>query len=318
MKTINNEDITFVVQGPKSDITKNCIESIKKYYPGSRIIFSTWAGTDISDIDCDEAIFSVDPGDCGNSFCPKDLDKYYHLNNLNRQILTSKVGLSHAKTKYSVKVRSDFKFTSNNLKIVYQFLQNLNLNRNPQWNMFKERILTFPVANVDRLEMSFHFGDLLQIGLTEDLLDLWNIQFITKEEAQYCVINKIDYPKRQRAYRYACEQEIWLRNLEKHNIKYTKPNIYYSFNDILKEETKQSFINNLYWCEFRLAGLKSKFKWLRKKNNYEYTLTDFFYLYEKYLGAKKGNKLNWLIKILRQYFYNKIISLCLKARLKGK
>lgn len=283
MEQISDTDITFVVQGNKRVETHKCFESIRKYFSKSYIIFSTWAGTDVSDIDCDEAVFSIDPGDCGDSFFPQDLGKYSHLNNLNRQILTSKVGLNLVKTRFSVKIRSDFVFTSNKLKKLYQSLRGLDLKRDPMWSMFKERILTFPLANVERLKMSFHFGDLLQIGLTEDLLDLWNIPFITKADAQYCVEHDIYYEKRPRAYRYACEQEIWLRNLDKHKIKYTKPDFYYSFNDVLEAETQQSFVNNLFFCELRMSGVRSRFKYLEKKNDYEYAIQEFYQLYDKYL-----------------------------------
>lgn len=286
MEIINNKDITFVVQGPKLDITEQCVRGIRKYFPKSHIIFSTWVGTDISKIDCDEAVFNIDPGDCGDSFFPQDL-KYSHLNNLNRQILTSKAGLNLVKTRFSVKVRSDFIFTSDKLKILYQSLRNLHLSRNPQWSMFKERILTFPIPNIERLEMAFHFGDLLQIGLTEDLLDLWSIPFITKADAQYCVEHNVYYEKRPRAYRYACEQEIWFRNLDKHKIKYTKPDFYYSFNDILGKETIQSFVNNLYWFEFGMVGVDTKFKWLENKNTFEYTFDDYYRWYNEYIGTSK-------------------------------
>ena len=43
-KRINVADITFVVQGAVGDTTKQCLNSIRRYFPVSKIILSTWGG----------------------------------------------------------------------------------------------------------------------------------------------------------------------------------------------------------------------------------------------------------------------------------
>ena len=55
MYKIQNKDITIVVQGPVDPVnTPKCIASIRKYFKGSKIILSTWEGTDTYGLDFDE------------------------------------------------------------------------------------------------------------------------------------------------------------------------------------------------------------------------------------------------------------------------
>ena len=133
---ISENEITFVIQGPiikandatnkssdfnrkfteghikEDDVTKKSCESIRKYFPKSKIILSTWENSNSEDLNIDMKIESIDPG--ASNYYYKD-QKIKKLNNINRMLVSSYKGLISVKTKFSVKLRSDMYFQSNNL-----------------------------------------------------------------------------------------------------------------------------------------------------------------------------------------------------------
>ena len=264
---ITDTDLTFVIQGNLRKEIHNCIKRVRKFFPKSQIIFSTWAGTDISGIDCDEAVFSIDPGDNGDVFFPNNPKKWSHKNNLNRQIISSFNGMKIVKTPYAIKFRPDFILHSNVIKRKYQIYCNMKLERDKHYSMFKHRIMMFSPVNPETTSLAYHLCDYFQLGHTEDLIEFWNIPLQSREEAQYCAIKGIDHPKKHRAYRYACEQELWLRNLDKFKIHYAKPEIYYEINDVIVKDAQKTFFNNLFFLDYFSADISSPFDWLKNKNS---------------------------------------------------
>ena len=60
---IDSKDISIVIQGKNEKIkTAKCINSIRKYLPGSTIIFSTYKNEYVEDLDYDILVESDDPG----------------------------------------------------------------------------------------------------------------------------------------------------------------------------------------------------------------------------------------------------------------
>ena len=112
-KKVIDKKISFVMQGPihkEKNVTKNCCESIRKFFPESKIILSTWKGSNSDDLDIDEKIESEDPGS----------DIFYYNNqklenNVNRMLRSSLNGLLAVNSEYSVKLRSDNYLQSNSL-----------------------------------------------------------------------------------------------------------------------------------------------------------------------------------------------------------
>ncbi len=107
---INKSNITFIVQGavePKK--TKKCLKSIRRYFPESRIILSTWKGTDCSDLPYDRLILNEDPG-----FAYLDTNNEVKYN-INRMLVSTQSGLKECDTKYAFKVRSDLVFHSDHI-----------------------------------------------------------------------------------------------------------------------------------------------------------------------------------------------------------
>lgn len=196
---ISDKQISFVVQGPlfiENNITKNCCISIRKYFPRSTIILSTWKNTDTHDLDIDRKIESYDPG--ASSFYYNDQKKVNKndiiissslgghdlkkKNNINRMITSSFNGLVSANTKFSVKLRSDMYFQSNNLLKLLQII-------NQSKCIYTKKKILIPsnmAINPDRsLKILFSPSDFFFAGLTEDLVDLFNIPLMNKLDLNY-------------------------------------------------------------------------------------------------------------------------------------
>lgn len=71
MIKIDDEAITFVVQGPVqasasrqqiAGITEQCLNSIRRFFPKSTIILSTWKGQPLDGLDYDQVLELDDPG----------------------------------------------------------------------------------------------------------------------------------------------------------------------------------------------------------------------------------------------------------------
>ncbi len=181
MYKIQNKDITIVVQGPVDPVnTPKCIASIRKYFKGSKIILSTWEGTDTYGLDFDELVLSKDPGGTTNQ-----ANKLY-FNNVNRQIVSSFNGLQLVTTKYALKIRSDFIILSGNfIKYFNKFPE-----RSENYRLYKKRILTYCFTSKFKLQdenTPFLTSDWIFFGLTTDLLKMFDIPLNSDEDDLYFV-----------------------------------------------------------------------------------------------------------------------------------
>ena len=178
---IPNKEITFVLQGPiihENEVTRKSCESIKKYFPESKLILSTWKNSNSNNLNIDQKIESVDPG----------ANYYYYfndnetLNNINRMITSSYNGLTSVKTKFSVKLRSDMYLQSNNLSKLLGIVNTSNCN-------YARKKIIIPsnmAINPDReLKLLFHPSDNFFAGISEDLIDLFDIPLMNNEQMTY-------------------------------------------------------------------------------------------------------------------------------------
>ncbi|MDQ1281875.1 MAG: hypothetical protein QG630_226, partial [Patescibacteria group bacterium] len=101
---INSSEITVVIKGliigKKTDkysdrYTYRNIESIRKFLPDSKIILSTWVGSDVSGLEPDEIIFNEDPGKL--EMWSLDQKVVCHIST-NNQIINSSKGLEKVTT----------------------------------------------------------------------------------------------------------------------------------------------------------------------------------------------------------------------------
>lgn len=164
---IDSKDISIVIQGKNEKIkTAKCINSIRKYLPGSTIIFSTYKNEYVKDLDYDILVESDDPGATLLS------NKMY--NNINRILTTTKAGLEKVKTLYCIKMRSDLIF--NNEKILSNIFEKFT-KRDKNFSIFKQRVVFYPlwsrqfefIANIHKILTPFYLSDWFCFGLTEDI-----------------------------------------------------------------------------------------------------------------------------------------------------
>ncbi len=124
MIKIDDEAITFVVQGPVqasasrqqiAGITEQCLNSIRRFFPKSTIILSTWKGQPLDGLDYDQLLELDDPG-ANTVFYDGQPIK---LNN-NRQMYSTHMGLKAVQTPYAVKLRTDNLLTGRQFVELYE------------------------------------------------------------------------------------------------------------------------------------------------------------------------------------------------------
>lgn len=170
----------MVVQGAIDKVyTPLCLKGIRKYLPDSQIILSTWEGTNIKGLDYDKVVFNTDPK---ATVCSNDGT----VNNVNREIISTKNGIKESNRKFVLKIRSDLILQSNNIT-------KLNISqykRNKKYSCFSERIIVcsiysryFAVNNKNRVTpILFHPSDWIYFGTKTDIGDLFNISLTNEPE----------------------------------------------------------------------------------------------------------------------------------------
>lgn len=265
--SISSKDVTVVIQGYADPIiTKNTIESVRKYLPDSRIILSTWRECDCSQLDYDELVLNDDPGACECGL--------YALepipNNGNRQIVSTKNGLDKVKTKYALKLRSDLVLLGNDFlgytKVFPKYKNEVRI--------FKERIIIGelftrndfvyydPNGNKHKVPKPFHPSDWFFFGLTEDLKTLYDevSNIPTNEMSNYECLNKnrVEQNKYKYSWRYTTEQHILLGCVRK-QLNFTKFNDWTDWNDEIIKYSKEIMMNNftiLDFCQHKILNQK--------------------------------------------------------------
>lgn len=194
MKT---EEISILVHGPvekKNDTTKKSLLSLRRIFPGSKIILSTWKDTDLEGLDYDVLVENEDPG-AGVFNIPSDSkfsieDKKQLLkpkyNNTNRMLFSVKAGLDKVETKYVLKLRSDIVLKNSNfLKCWDKFPK-----YNGAFRIFEHRIINnstyaqFAHVMKDGTQLlPFHMSDWMHFGLSSDVKLLFDCPLQSAESA---------------------------------------------------------------------------------------------------------------------------------------
>lgn len=285
---IDSKDITFVVQGAilgkysdkKEDrYTYLCLKSIRKYFPGSFIILSTWKGSDIKDLDFDLLIENDDPGiSILGDFTQNGF----------RQIVSSIGGIRKVNTKYAAKVRSDLIFKNNN--ILKYFEKYGDLPYDSKYKLVNRRVVMLTACNPKRrFKFPFNAADWLYFGLTEDIIDIFDIPLVRgKFSGKHEYDNNREKPCESM---YSSEQYIWFGFLS----KYRKINFQH-LRDVSNhniEESEKYFANNAVLITAKMAGINS----LKYPNaiyaqvpclsdNGLYTFTEYKKMLNKYTPSK--------------------------------
>lgn len=249
---IDTHDISFIVRGKNIVLqTEKCINSIRKYFPESKIIFSTYEKENIAKLNFDEVIYSKDPG--GEKLPGKE------INNINRILLTTKIALETVITKYCVVLRSDMIFDSGKLlkNIGNNFpkrnkLYTISKNRLVFYNLFTRKEETIKGHSFPQI---FYLSDWFVFGLTDDVKNYFNKSSFTKEPSfsNYFIRNKHkilkNYPRKFAPEQYSAINyfsyyfpEIKLKNR-------------LDFSEYLRELSDKLITNNMIIASYQELGV---------------------------------------------------------------
>jgi len=169
LKKIDSSKISIVIQGPvfsREGHVNFTIESVKKHFPKSEIIFSTWTREDLDFISKDiKIILNESPP----VFFKDPLSGVE--DNLHRQVISTYAGLKVAKNPYVLKLRSDLVITDNRISVI----DNSQFSSHNSFKLLKEKITIIEFGTFDSSKEPFlyHISDLVMFGLKSDLLSYW-------------------------------------------------------------------------------------------------------------------------------------------------
>ncbi len=263
---IENKDISVVVTGKiltetseRGFKTVDVLKSVRSVLPKSVIVLSTWESEPIDGLEYDILIQNKDPG---------ALPFKSQNNTHNRQIISSRCGLSVAKTKFAIGMRSDTLLSSDSFK------KYLNKFTSPdyKYKVFESYILTCTKfsRNPRTSGMLFHPSDIFHFDLTSDLLNLWNRDILT-----------IDNPNYSQEFLLAVEQYLWKGCIEQKTNSNINP-FNLSIKNIILSEC--FFINNFIPLSPQEIGIQLPKRLHNSSDNNCYSFTDWQKLHRDYSG----------------------------------
>ena len=178
---IDSKNISVVIQGPTLydentfSLFHQCIRSINTFLPHAEIIVSTWQGQPCNENMVNTIIYNEEP-----EVITCLMGKTW---NFNKMLQSTVNGLKKANRKYTLKFRADLCLTGTDL-FIQPSLSEVN-SKFQQYYLTEQPII---VTNLyirnpaSQAHLLFHPSDIVQFGLTKDLLDLWNIDPLEKEQ----------------------------------------------------------------------------------------------------------------------------------------
>lgn len=262
------------------ETTQKCLDKMRKVFPDAEIILSTWEGTDVTGLDYDIVVLNKDPGST-----PLIKDYTGKGNNMCRMIVSTQNGIKKATRKYCLKYRTDLAIKDDTfLKHFGEYKE-----RNEQWRILKERVLSH--CGTHPLFRPFHPTDITGFGLTEDILNIWDIPLPSEEDLNYFLNNPL--PKYFQVPfsghivpRIGAESYVWSSFLKKHENKFGEIDFRHNW-DLSKE--------NLHLTELTIAN---NLQFLSREE------FDFTSEAHAYLLAETG-RYTWLDEKLWYYYYQK-------------
>nr|WP_269664817.1 WavE lipopolysaccharide synthesis family protein [Burkholderia sp. WSM2230] len=228
---ITDEDITLVFQGAWTADARRHIERSREAMPGARVVVSTFTEDDASraampDV---EWVVSEDPG---------PLPAYKRgarapLNNVNRQIVSSRAGLAKVKSKYAVKIRTDCALSSRAFADIYARVTRDEI---APRRVLASSIYTLHPDGIDALH--FHLSDWFFFGPTERLSAYYDIPLMENEDAKWFADDRRHrrgshyFARRYRA-RFAPEQYLTVEYAKR--LGYSTPSFLNDTSDAIKE-----------------------------------------------------------------------------------
>lgn len=254
MLTVDDTEITFVVQGPLSTgvtSTDRCLRSIREHFPDSRVVLSTWPGSDVHSLSYDELVVSPDPGPIASDFGELRL-----TNNVNRQVESTAAGLGRVNTPYSVKLRSDALITGRGF---LGFSEAFPW-RAEEFSVFSQRVVIsseFTRSPGSFIPMAFHPSDLFQFGRTDDLKRFWNVEQLSGrrlEDFQLSTPPTVWFTMFDR-FRYTTEQYLFLEFLKREG-RTVQLRDYGDIDGEIPQQSQDYLLNNFLPVEPELLGVR--------------------------------------------------------------
>jgi len=275
---IDSKDISVVIQGViDRKITPKAIKRLRHVFPGAEIVLVTYEGTNLYGLDYDKVVLVKDPGGY-----PYDSHPGTKINNVNRQIVTTWGGLKTATRFYAFKLRSDCILNGSKFLDFFDQFQTYD----PDYRVFEHKILSCVFFARDPRTKSevvfpFHPSDIAFFGLRSDLINLFDIPFMTQEES--VAIHRPDLNLHQ--CRYVPEQYLWVNCLRKNgkNIDFVHQNDVRDHNIV---DTEKYTVSNFIYLDYGQFNLIVPKK-LRRfcSNQFESVITHIEWqrLYKQYL-----------------------------------
>lgn len=284
---ISSEQISVVIQGRvDGTYTKKCIQTLRALLPHSEIIVSTWKSSTNLTFDADLVLLSNDPGGLQDPIVQK------YTSNMQRILLSTKVGIEHASNPYILKIRGDMLFSSVNFLAYFDNFPK----REKDYEVFKHRVIFSSCFTKDAIidgqlvqPTPFHVSDWLAFGLSEDIRYLFDIPM--PQEPQYswyfrynrapeflpnAMVTSCQYSPEQYTFYYACKKKFKNINFENH-LDYHIDNINLS---------KRLILNNCIILDPNLISYSCTDKrytdWTLKMSNMPKDLLRGLYTYDKF------------------------------------
>ena len=282
---IDSYEISVVIQGPILGCTQQVVDRVREFLPHSEVILSTFESDKVVS-GVDKIIFNSDPG----AFVQQKASGT--LNNINRQIRSTKAGLDSSTKRYILKIRSDLFISHVGFLFAFGGLDKYV----EGYRIFKTKLVTgvlFSRHNYRGVLTPFHLSDWYYFGLSEDVKKFFSsIEEVAEPEfTEYFLRNSKQSPFGSTTFRFSPEQYFTYSCYKKFIGKYEMKDAADVTDDLMLESDK-FIVSNFRIVNSKNSGLYSnKYKALRNElnvGNAWYNLwNEFFYIskYRQILGV---------------------------------
>ena len=269
---IRPDEISVVIQGPvfgasgdapEARWTQRAIESVRRVLPDAEIVLSTWKRSDLAGLDADIIIENADPGGT-----PHFQSKV--MNNVNRQIVSTRAGLRAATRPFVLKIRSETILEHGGFIGYFGRFEAATPGK-----VLGQRVVTStvpsPIQGVEPGHVCYSPSDWFYFGRREDVRDIWELPLAPEPDTTLWFLSN-PMPEGVVSVgvklRYAIEQYVWTTFLRKHH--HVEFNSLWDSNAQTKPMSEASMAANLVLISPRQAGLRS----LKYADSYDWGFWD--------------------------------------------
>ena len=288
---IEKKEISFVVCGKIEATTKLTLLSIRKFFPCSYILLSTWKNSSYSHLNgLYDFIILNDVNSVPNKDIKCSVDPNNHkINSYNLQMFCIHNALKKVKTKYAVRFRTDFYLKNDNFYKIYIKLRNKLTLYFEDYKLFSNKVLISNVFTRDpekcKGSYCFDTSDLFAFGETVDLLKRWNGKMLSYDTLAYFSRFDVDrlYNPHASNSQYSVEEYGLISIIKDSNLNIKLPKTYIDNSELsFVLDTYRIFLSNFYILPLSRLGLNSKFSIYEKIDKSLLRYKKFLRLYRKF------------------------------------